>query len=328
MKTCCFIIPYFGKFPNYFPLFLKTCSWNKNFSWLVITDIETRYDYPDNFRVVKMTFAQLKELIQSKFDFQIAVDSPYKLCDYKPAYGYIFEEYLQGVDFWGHCDVDTLMGDLSAFITQELLEKYEKIFCIGHMVLYRNTFKNNRVFMSTYKGAELYKRVFSTNDICWFDEEYKNDHNINEIFISQNKKVFTTDYSLNLRILPTKFVRSRYLGLQNCKENHGYKVEKYRRAIYTWEKGHVYRYYILDGQIKREEFLYAHFLRRKMELDQRVIGLDIFKIIPNKFLPLECYPISLDNFWKIKNSSLTLHYFRVKIQPKLKKLRKQFQVNF
>ena len=71
MKNCCFIIPYFGTFPNYFPLFLKTCSWNKNFNWLLITDNNTHYEYPENFNVIKMSFVELQTLVQSKFDFNI-----------------------------------------------------------------------------------------------------------------------------------------------------------------------------------------------------------------------------------------------------------------
>lgn len=320
MRKCCFIIPYFGRFHNYFPLFLKTCSWNKDFNWLVFTDDNTPYDYPENFKVVKMSFVELKELIQSKFDFEITLNSPYKLCDYKPAYGYIFEDYLKNFRFWGHCDVDTLMGNLSGFITEDLLDGYDKIFCLGHMVLYRNSYENNRLFMSEFNGKLLYEKVFTTDRICWFDEEYHDANNINEIFISLNKNVFKTDYSLNLRILPTKFVRSRYVGLDVYRDNHGYKVEEYRDAVYTWDRGHLIRYFKLEEGIKNEEFLYVHFLHRKMVMDKRVLKLDIFKFVPNKFLPLEVSSVTADNFNKIKKWSLNTHYFNVKIKPRIKKI--------
>lgn len=38
MNKCCFVIPYFGKFNNYFPLYLKSCTCNNDFNWLIITD--------------------------------------------------------------------------------------------------------------------------------------------------------------------------------------------------------------------------------------------------------------------------------------------------
>ena len=73
MKVC-FIIPYFGHLPNYFSLFLKTCAYNKNFDWLLITDDPTPYNYPNNFRVIYMSFEENYSLIQSKFDFQVALE--------------------------------------------------------------------------------------------------------------------------------------------------------------------------------------------------------------------------------------------------------------
>ena len=36
-----FIIPYFGKLPNYFDLFLKSCKYNGGYRWIVFTDDKT-----------------------------------------------------------------------------------------------------------------------------------------------------------------------------------------------------------------------------------------------------------------------------------------------
>ena len=35
MEKVVFIIPYFGKFNNYFQLFLNSCAYNKKFEWLI-----------------------------------------------------------------------------------------------------------------------------------------------------------------------------------------------------------------------------------------------------------------------------------------------------
>ena len=96
MKKCCFIIPYFGKLPNYFPVFLKTCAFNKDYDWLIFSDDCSKYELPINVKIINLEFVDLKEKIKNKFkDFEIDLSYPYKLCDYKPAYGYIFEEYLK-----------------------------------------------------------------------------------------------------------------------------------------------------------------------------------------------------------------------------------------
>lgn len=322
MKKCCFIVPYFGKFPVYFQLFLNSCAYNENFNWLFITDIKDTYDYPSNVRVINMTFEELKVFFQNKFDFKIALDKPYKLCDYKPSYGYVFEEYLSEYLFWGHCDIDTLMGNLSHFVTDKLLNNFDKLFCLGHMVLYRNTYENNRVFMSKYKGKYLYKEVFSTDRICWFDEEYADDNNINRIFLSLNKKVFQSDYSLNIRTLPTRFVRSQYLGISIYPYNHGYKVENYKEAIYVWDHGSLFRFYIYNNKLVKEEFSYVHFLHRKMSISKSLKKIDIFKIIPNKITSLEVDTITLNNFHKVKKIGINAHLWNVIILPKIKKILK------
>ena len=86
------IIPYFGKFPNYFELFLKSCKMNPTIDWIIFTDSKENYHYPANVRRIETTFEELKSRFQKKFDFKIALDSPYKLCDYKVMTGYLFED--------------------------------------------------------------------------------------------------------------------------------------------------------------------------------------------------------------------------------------------
>ena len=48
MKKCCFIIPYYGKLPNYFNVFLKTCEKNIDYNWLIFTDDTDKYNLPPN----------------------------------------------------------------------------------------------------------------------------------------------------------------------------------------------------------------------------------------------------------------------------------------
>lgn len=91
MKKCCFIIPYFGKLPNYFQLFLKSCEYNPDFNWILFTDDYYKFNYPQNVKVVYTSFEKLRKRVAEKFDFPISLEKPYKLCDYKPAYGYLFE---------------------------------------------------------------------------------------------------------------------------------------------------------------------------------------------------------------------------------------------
>ena len=82
MNRCVLILPYFGEFSNYFPLFLKTCGSNKDYDFLIVTDNTKAYDYPDNVQVVSMSFKDFKNIAAEKLGFSPCVPKPYKLCDF------------------------------------------------------------------------------------------------------------------------------------------------------------------------------------------------------------------------------------------------------
>lgn len=319
MKQCCFIIPYFGNFPNYFPLFLKTCSYNKDFNWLIFTDNIDSYEYPENVRVVNITFEEIRKKVQSKFAFDIKLATPYKFCDYKPAYGYIFEDYLQEFEFWGHCDTDVLMGNLSYFLNKDFLNKYDKVFCLGHMTIYRNTPENNRIFMKAVNGTSLYKRAFTTDAIVTFDEEWRDANNVNRIFLANHKKVYQKDLSLNFSIYHTKFRKITFVGFDSKNDGHGYQTEKYQKSLCVWDKGHVYRYVLENGELKQEEYLYVHLQKRKMYYEDSILAYDNVKIVPNRFLPLDNYPVDLESFQKEKIKYPCSHYYSVILKPKIQR---------
>lgn len=50
---------------------------------------------------------------------------PYSLVEYKPAYGYIFQEYLKEYSHWGYSDVDMLFGDLGRWVEDDEFANYD-----------------------------------------------------------------------------------------------------------------------------------------------------------------------------------------------------------
>ena len=172
MKSAVLILPYFGKFPDIFPLFLKTAAKNPNINFLIISDSEENIDYPGNVIVLSQTFSEFRELMEKRLGQTIVLEKPYKLCDYKPVYGYVLSEQIKQYDYWGYCDCDLIWGDLYSFI-EPLMEKgYDKIFASGHLTLYRNTQENNELFRTLDEG-ELFSKISKDNQIYWFDEDYK-----------------------------------------------------------------------------------------------------------------------------------------------------------
>lgn len=304
MKKCAFIIPYFGRFPKSFAVFLKSCASNPNYDWLVFTDDRTKYLYPKNVKVKYMSYKNLTELIDEKFGFTVAMDYPYKLCDLKPAYGFIFEEYIQEYKVWGHCDIDTVLGDLDTFLTDALLAEYDKLFCLGHMTLYKNTFDNNRVFMSIYNGQRLYQQVYKNPASCWFDEEWHDTNNVNQIFLAQNKKVLEVDLSANFSTKTQRFSRVEY---RVYKETRGYIEEGLIDALYVWDNGHIYRLRCKDNELVKDEYLYIHLQHRKMRFKEEVLSAPYFKIVPNSYIKLKKLPMSVMEFRFVRKSAISFY---------------------
>ena len=275
-NKCCFIVPYFGKFPNYFNLFLKSCRYNKDFNWLIFTDDKYVYDYPDNTKVIYTSFEEIKSLIQSKFDFEIVLNESYKLCDYKPAYGYVFDDFLKDYDFWGYCDVDLIFGNLSIFINDEILSKYDKIGHLGHLTLYRNNKDINTLFKKNIDGSYRYKEVFTTSNICVFDEwDYIS---INDIFLKYHKKIF---YDINCADI---YPYSSYFQLvDNVPEKRSFLFSK-KNYMGIYKNGCTYLMYYSFFNRKIKEYSYIHLQKRKMEI---LTNENNFVIYPNAFDSLQ-----------------------------------------
>lgn len=322
-----FLIPYFGKLPNYFDLFLKSCEYNIGYRWIVFTDDKTIRNWPNNVSCVFMTFEKLKERIQSKFDFEIKITEPHKLCDYKPAYGYIFEEYLEDADYWGHCDIDTILGNLDFFLSDLLKCNYAKMFCLGHMELYKNTYENNRVFMLPIGERYLYKESFSSSKTTVFDECGSGEKNINDIFKYYDKPIYTKDYSMNCSVVPTRFVKVTY-----CNENDSFHTEKQKDALYIFDRGNLYRLHkdTKTNKIIREDFLYMHLQLRKMKFDSRLLSEEHFKILENRFEMIENSDIlnqplehlTIKEFNTVKRHAMSLRFFRLQVKWKINKLKR------
>lgn len=230
-----------------------------------------------------MTFSELTALISSKFDFTISLERPYKLCDYKPAYGYIFENYIKDYYFWGHCDIDTIMGNLKHFLTDEIFNMYDKIFCLGHMTLYKNTFENNRLFMSKYNGVYLYKNVLSSPEIHWFDEAWKY-VNINDIFKEHKKRIYKKDLSMGIAIMRTYFQRSEYRGIDEYPLIMDIKLKNLLMLCIFGIKANYLDY--VYGEIKYIDRILFIYIFKSVHY---ILQIKPYHVINGKFLQIKSY---------------------------------------
>lgn len=161
--TIRFLIPYFGKWPKWMPFFVETLRWNPSIDWYFFTDCGPIPNCPENIRVFHTTFALYCKRVSEALGIDFKPDDPYKLCDLKPAYGFIHQQELDGIDFWGFGDIDVVMGDLRAYFSNKRLSKKD-IFSTharrisGHMCLIRNTPELNKLFMKIKDWQVLFTR--------------------------------------------------------------------------------------------------------------------------------------------------------------------------
>jgi len=203
VKALRFIVPYFGKWPPWFPAFVLTAAHNSTVEWILFTDCQAPKSVPPNMRFVQMPLPQLNQLASSKLGLKIN-KGPYSQCDMRPAFGVIFDEYLKDAEFWGHCDLDVIWGDLRTYLSPNILNNYQIITnnlrqMAGHLGLYRNCPEVNNFF----RQAPDHKEILEDPQFHYFDEDgisnCLKENNVQGIYWDRNDKV----HDRELKYLPT-----------------------------------------------------------------------------------------------------------------------------
>ena len=268
MKSIAFIVPYFGKFPNYFSLWLQSCRNNPSIDWLLFTDCNDKYDYPENVKVTLMQFGELRNRIQNLFDFEISLSKPYKLCDFRPSYGVIFKERLVGYDYWGYCDIDLIWGNLRKFITDDLLNN-DRIGLNGHCTIIKNSEELRNLYIKNVDGIPNYRWVFSSPMSFCFDEG----NAFNMLFHIFGYSLVSIPRVFDVRIKNRGFLPVKKLSHETNPTLSSFK----------YNSGELRCYYVSEGHYeKSEEISYLHLQKRSMNLNVSSYS-DSFSIIPNSF---------------------------------------------
>lgn len=252
LKDVAIIIPYFGKLPSNLITFLNSCRINKRIDWFIFTDQSLAdFSIPKNVHIIQKTFNAIKKEVKEVVDFdELVLDKPYKLCDYKPAYGLIFRKYILGFKYWGYSDLDVVYGNLWKFIKNGIVNGYDRIGTLGHLSLFKNEREvNNRYKLPVIKNGEetyLYRWAFSTSKACHFDETWGINIIYNHYGFStyKNKDLVNEAFPENMDL---SSIDRRYFRLPQ---------------IYIYSKGQCLFFYREKGEIYKSEFGYFHFQKR------------------------------------------------------------------
>jgi hypothetical protein len=164
------IMPYFGRWPEWIELFMISCQWNPTVNWVFYTDCGVPACAPENVRFVHMSFDDYREMVSKRLAIQFPKTSPYKLCDYKPAYGFIHENEVAGFDYFGFGDIDVIYGDIRRFYTFEILShnliSAHDNRLSGHFCLLRN----NEFMRQAFRRVKNWQIYLEDPEHRGFDE--------------------------------------------------------------------------------------------------------------------------------------------------------------
>lgn len=267
MVKKCFIICWFGKFPEYFPQWVVSCSFNKSYDFLIFTDQEYSEPIPDNIKLIPLTLDEFKNKAETVLEIKCDIKKPYRICDFRPMFGLIFKDEISDYDFWGYCDIDLIFGNLENFILDDDFAKFSAFFNGGPFTLIKNNNYMNNLFK--LKGSAFnYKKVISHDAIFAFDEvtgiqQIARNNNVNAKFL-----------------VPCIETDTRHLQLRSRFDIFNPNVQ----AFY-WENGNLFRVAQIGKKIMYQDYAYIHLQKRKVEmLSSKNNMKESFWITPKGFL--------------------------------------------
>jgi hypothetical protein len=256
---------WYGSYPWYFPYFIHSCIYNPTIDFCIITDNrQAIINKPNNVKIIYKTIDEIRVTASQKLGFQVAIENAYKLCDFKPTYGFLFSEIVKGYDFWGHGDIDIMYGDIRNFMTKEVLNNHDIIssrhdFITGTFCLFRNNMQMNTFFMQ----SKDYKKVFSSKEHFCFDE-------CNFLFIELQKGANILDIKNDIQSMTYLVKKAQLEGKLNA--FFDFIIVEGMTAKVKWDNGKI---------IYKDEFegMYYNLIRYKTECKNP----NVLDPIPNIF---------------------------------------------
>lgn len=276
MNKICIISVYFGRFNNYFELWLRSCSHNTDIDFIIYSDIVYKKPLPDNVRIILATIEEVRIKASKATGVDVNLYKPYKCCDLKPLYGLMFRDDIKDYAYWGECDMDLIWGDLYRFMKKNEYSKYDKFLPLGHLSLYRNTDFVNNYYRLDGDTCGGWKTALTTDQNVAFDEI----PGIVSIYKKNQLLFFYERVFADISPLHKRFTISEYCAVD------GKYIKNYKYQIFYWEKGKVYRDYVANNKVQTDEFMYIHFRSRpNFEINDELITAEAFYITRFGFVP-------------------------------------------
>lgn len=258
--------PYFAPrgsgFPNYYEYWLKSVAANSKVDFFIPTNVDvSKYTEYGNIHYIIMSAEDFWKKVENTVGFPV-YHGYYKTAEYRPLFGIIFSDVLQGYDYWGQTEFDCIYGDILKYVMPYINEGKDVIGRYGTFRLIKNIDRLNYIpffKLQGFKHPLTLEVVYSQKYIWYFDEiegmgaKYFQagvevtplDENIADIKAKQ--KCFTTIYGSG-------------------------------KWGFVWKNGKLIG---INEKGETQEFLYAHFQKRKLECEPCESDI-AFTIVPNR----------------------------------------------
>jgi hypothetical protein len=253
------LIPYFGRWPFWMDFYLESLRWNPAIDWRFYTDCGRPDKAPANATFIDCSFEDYQRRVSDALGINFRPASPYKLCDIKPAYGYIHAAEIEDYDFWGFGDIDIVYGDVMGFLSpgmlsHDLISLHQRRVS-GHLTLMSNTRFAREAFMQVLNWRSTFELPAHTA----FDEK-----SFGELFMRHK------DWPRWLR-------RAVYVGNPYMRKASFTEAYSTSFGRVPWEDGSFdfpERWQWRQGRLScdkptRRHFPYLHFIEWKKLWDQR-----------------------------------------------------------
>eukprot|EP01004_Peranema_trichophorum_P006369 NODE_5190_length_1052_cov_49.321851_g4631_i0.p1 GENE.NODE_5190_length_1052_cov_49.321851_g4631_i0~~NODE_5190_length_1052_cov_49.321851_g4631_i0.p1 ORF type:complete len:301 (-),score=22.94 NODE_5190_length_1052_cov_49.321851_g4631_i0:64-966(-) len=185
LPSILFIQVWFRTFPKYYDMCLLGILHNPTIDLLLITDRDPDIPFrPPNMKIIKMNQSDLCRHTQNLLNVTLCEKDTFSHVNaLRPTYGYIFPHFIRGYDWWGHLDLDVLLGDVRHFLKPDILNASDTLTAdttrmAGPFSIFKNTPRVNMVFQHikpTYKlmvpqkmrkiyGLPMFPRTFQMDE--------------------------------------------------------------------------------------------------------------------------------------------------------------------
>jgi hypothetical protein len=121
-----------------------------------------------------MTFEQLRELANARLPMPVRLERMRNICDLRPAYGIVFEQYTRGYDYWAFGDEDVLYGDVDKMLGPHLDGRADFVVPArngksGHLTVIRNHPRSNELALHdpAYKDVLVSREHWAYDETSW-----------------------------------------------------------------------------------------------------------------------------------------------------------------